>query len=125
VQLNQLSCPGVVEDVHRMGKLAASLYVLRNAWPGSPEPNRAEMLLGVAAFLHVNPHVPKEELAERLNRFAPRELIDMAVASSRANVERRLWVHTFNQLVDHYNYNKQKRVSRVEIPRSAPRIWFL
>lgn len=108
-----------------MGKLAASLHVITNAWPSSAEPNRAEMLQGVASFLHINPHISKEELATALARFNPTELVDMTRASASSSVERRRWVHMYFQIVDHFNYNRQKRVARVDVPRSAPRAWFV
>lgn len=124
VAVNRLSCPGTVETVHRMGKLGATLFVIRQAWPDSAEPNRSEMLLGIAAFLQINPHIRPEDLAESLSRFAPAEIIGGAKAVGKVSVERRLWVHVYEQIIQRYNYNrKTHRVSRVEIIPRAPKMW--
>lgn len=125
VATDKLSCPATVETVHRMGKLAGVLFAIRTAWPESPEPNRAEVLLGIAAFLQVNPHVQAGDLGEALARFRPERLVEQAKSVAKSAIERRLWVHFYEQVVQAYNYNRRHRISRVEISPKAPRMWFL
>lgn len=125
VALDKLSCPAVVETVHRMGKLAGTLFAIRQAWPESAEPNRGEMLMGIATFLQVNPHIQAGELGDSLSKFRPERLIGQAVAVHKTAIERRLWVHVYEQINQAWNYAKRTgRVSRVEISPRAPKMWF-
>lgn len=124
VAVNSLSCPGVVETVHRMGKLAATLFVIRTAWPDNAAPNRAEMLMGIATFLQINPHIKADDLADALSRRLPDEILVGARSVGKASVERRLWVHVYEQITQVFNYNKKtNRVSRVEVSPRAPKMW--
>lgn len=125
VSPNQLSCPGTIETVHRMGKLSVVLYTIRQTWPGESEPNRAEMLMGIAAFLQVNPQIKADELVEQIKTYRPDEILNAARATSKASIERRKWVHVYEAIRQRFNYHRQQknRVSKIEIPSSAPRIW--
>src|SRR5262249_12300992 len=127
VQVDKLSCPRTVEIVHRMGKLAATLLTIHTAWPKIAEPNRAEVLMGIAAFLQVNPQINATVLGESLARFSPDQLVLQAKAVAKASIERRLWVHFYEQVVQAFNYGRQsasgKRVSRLEISPRAPKMW--
>lgn len=124
VKVDQLSCPGTVETVHRMGRLSAALFVIRQAWPDNAEPNRSEMLMGIAAFLQINPHIKADDLAESLSKFTPHEILVSARSVGKGHIERRLWVHVYEAITQRYNYGrKSNRVSRVEISPRAPRMW--
>lgn len=124
VSTDHLSCPGAVEKVHNMGRLASTLQVIRGAWPKDPEASRAEMLLGMAAFLTIHPHVGHKELAEALAKWPASEVVNQARAVSKTSTERRLWVHLFNALVERWNYGRARnRLPRMDVPRGAPGIW--
>lgn len=124
VSTTQLSCPSTIEKVYGMGQLGPTLSVIRDAWPDQPEASRAEVLLGIAAFLTINPHVTPDQLATRLGRFDAQNLVDTARTIMRSSVERRLWVHFYYVVVERYNWNmKTNRVSRVEISSRAPNMW--
>jgi hypothetical protein len=124
VSTDKLSCPGAVEKVHAMGKLAGTLQVIRAAWPTDAEANRAEVLMGMAAFLEMHPHVGHKELAEALAKWPASEVVNQARAISKTSTERRLWVHLFNVLVERWNYGRNRnRLPRVDVPRGAPKVW--
>lgn len=125
VAVNRLSCPKTVQTVHMMGKLAKTLYVIRTAWPDAAEPNRAEVLQGIAAFLEVNPHIKIEALADALARFPASEIPTAAANLAKGSRERRLWVHAYTKVVELYNYGRpdRTRVSFVPISNRAPRMW--
>lgn len=125
VKVNQLSCPGAIEKVHAMGRLASVLAVIRQAWPEEAEANRAEVIMGIAAFQQLNPHIKPNELGERLSHFRASEVVNMARAAGKASMERRLWVHLYNAVIERFNFNKPNhtRIPRQEIPRNAPGIW--
>jgi hypothetical protein len=123
VSTNHLSCPGAVEKVHAMGRLAGTLQVMRAAWPQDPQANRAEVLLGMAAFLTMHPQIGHKELAETLAKWPASEIVNQAKAVSKTSTERRLWVHLFNALVERWNYGRARRLPRMDVPRGAPGIW--
>jgi hypothetical protein len=123
VKANQLFCPRTIEIVHRMGKLSATLFTIRRAWPELAQANRAEMLQGVATFLQIYPQVEAMDLADRLGRFPPERLVQQARQMAKGAIERRLWVHMYEQIVQAYNYAKIKRVPRVDISPRAPNMW--
>lgn len=126
VATGKLSCPSAVETVHRMGKLAPTLLAIRLAWPDQAEPNRAEVLMGIAAFLQINPHIGADALGESLAKFKPERLVEQAKQVAKGSIERRLWVHFYEQVVQAWNYGKKiNRVPRIDISPRAPRMWII
>lgn len=125
VAVNRLSCPRAIETVHALGVLAKVLYVIRSAWPESPDPNRAEVLLGLASFMRVNPHIKIEALADALARFPATDIVSGAKNRAKGSTERRLWVHAYHKVVELYNYGRpdRTRVSGAPISPRAPKMW--
>jgi hypothetical protein len=126
VMAGKLSCPSTVEVVHRMGKLAATLLTIHTAWPKQAEPNRAEVLMGIAAFLTINPHIEADDLGFSLSKFQPERLVEQAKAVAKSSIERRLWVHFYEQVVQAWNYSKKtNRVPRIDVSPRAPKMWLI
>jgi hypothetical protein len=126
VTKNRFTCPGTLETVHRMGRLSPTLFAIRRAWDEEAEPNRSEVVMGIATFLQLNQHIPADALGDALGRFNPEELVGNAASVTKASIDRRLWVHFYEQVVQAYNFQKQQanRVPRQEISPRAPKIWF-
>jgi hypothetical protein len=120
---DRLSCPRTVDTVQRMGRLSSTLFTIRRAWPKDAEANRAEVVMGIATFLQLNQNIGADELADSISRFDPEELVSNAKAVGKSSIERRLWVHFYEQIVQAFNYQKKNRVPRMEISPRAPGIW--
>jgi len=127
VERNKFSCPGAIEKVHAMNKLDDTLTVIERAFDRDPEANRAEFLLGIAAFLKLFGHIRPEDLADKLRSTSATAIRDQAKTVSKAHIERRIWVHAYEAIREFWNRGKRNdssRLPRLDVSPNAPKIWY-
>lgn len=97
-----------IERIFNTGKLPDTLGTIKAAWPSQPSFFlKAELLLGVAAFLRLYPESHEDRLITMLSKYSPHVILANANRGSAMGGRGTIWQHVVEDMRAIYNRNAQ------------------
>jgi hypothetical protein len=97
-----------IERIFNNGTLPATLDTVKAAWPKQPSFfMKAELLLGVAAFLRLYPETHEDRLVAMLSKFSPHVILANANRGAATGGRGTIWQHVVEDIRAIYNRHAQ------------------
>jgi uncharacterized protein DUF6551 len=103
---NAIVSISAVERIFNTGMLPNTLNTIKAAWPSQPSFFlKAELMLGMAAFLRLYPESHEDRLTDMLSKFSPHVILANANRGAATGGRGTIWQHVVEDVRSIYNRN--------------------